>query len=71
MLIERDWLVARLVMVTLAPATTPPDGSVTVPVSAPVLAVCAPDAETKPKNTTKQIVHSARHHVPDRNAICS
>jgi len=46
--------VAVLVRVMLAPDITAPDGSVTVPVKAPVSAVCADDGAAQASNKTKQ-----------------
>jgi len=50
----RDWPVARLVAVTVAPEITPPEGSVTVPWSAPVEALCANAGETEMNSAKKQ-----------------
>jgi hypothetical protein len=52
--VVRSWPVALLSAVTMAPTTTPLDGSVIVPVNAPVVADCAHIGDAHAKITAKQ-----------------
>jgi len=50
----RCWPVARLVTVTVAPEITPPEGSVTVPVSPPAALPCARVRGTQANSATSE-----------------
>jgi hypothetical protein len=52
--VSRDWPVPMLVAVTVAPEITAPEGSVTVPVSAPVLPVWPNAEEPEMRSATRQ-----------------
>ena len=58
------WPVAVLVRVTVAPATTAPVESVTVPVNAPVVADCAHKEETPPPRTAIRRVRNMSNLSP-------